>query len=187
MPKPVVPNPRSWTLRFKNGKSTIMIEVDPLQSLSDIREELLAAIQHTHTDGTLNGHDIPQNPDEIKLGIPVNVNDLKEGWIALERQDVDDGDAAPTGKGKGKASVAASVRKPGAASLKACPQSVGMRDGGLVAFKFASEDEVTEVEADDFAIAEEKWNVDVPTMESTYDNEEAEIDDEDIEIPVLNR
>jgi hypothetical protein len=62
-----------------------------------------------------------------------------------------------------------------------------MRDGGLVAFKFASEDEVTEVEADDFAIAEEKWNVDVPTMESTYDNEEAEIDDEDIEIPVLNR
>jgi hypothetical protein len=187
MPKTIVPNPRSWTLRFKNGKSTILIEVDPLQSLSDIRAELLAAIQLTHTGGKLNGHDIPQNPDEITLGIPANVNDLKEGWIALERHNEDDGDAVPTGKGKGKASVAASVRKPGSSTLKACPQSVGMRDGGLVAFKFASEDEVTETEADDFAIIEEKWNVDVPTMESTYDNEEAEMDDDDIEIPVLNR
>ncbi|KAF1825531.1 uncharacterized protein K489DRAFT_314979 [Dissoconium aciculare CBS 342.82] len=186
MLKTIEPTPRTWSLRFKHGRTTVLIVVDPLQSLSDIRAELLTALQQASPSGKLNGHDIPQNPDEIKLGIPVNINDLSEGYILLERQDLDDEDAAPKGKGKGKAS-AASVRKPGASTLKACPQGVGMRDGGLVAFKFASEEDVAETEADDFAIVEEKWNVTVPTMEDTYENDEASIPDDEIEVPVLNR
>lgn len=172
MLKTVTPNPRTWTLRFKNARTTIIVEVDPLQPLSDVRAELLKAIQQTHPDGKLNGHEIPQNPDEIKLGRPVNINMLSEGYVSLETEVADE---EPTGKGKGKASAV----KPKSTSLKSCPQEAGLRDGGLVAFKFKSEDDVEEVEADDFTVVQEKWNVIIPTMEETYGDDDAEERDMD--------
>lgn len=59
---------------------------------------------------------------------------------------------------------------------KDCPQGAGLRDGGIVAFKFRTEDEEwgrVEGEGDEMVVAEdeaerEEWDVVVPTLEETY-------------------
>ena len=185
------PNPQTWILRFKQNRTTILLHLDPLQSLALVKQQLLTAIQETHPDGTLNGIPIPDLPSEIQLGRPRNINDLTAGFELIESNDTStngalDGDVS--GKGKGKASAVPAVRPKKDArdpktQLKDCPQGAGLRDHGIVAFKFKpkdgdvvtsieeDEDEGIQVAKEDMVGVEEQWDVVVPSFEETYGEE----------------
>jgi hypothetical protein len=174
----VKPSPRTWTLRFKLGRTTCLLEVDPLQKLSDVRAELLHALQDTNIDGRVNGRDIPHNPDHIKLGRPVDRNDLSLGYTSIEEEL---GDGIETKKGKGKSAVGAIGRgKSSAESFRNCPQGAGFQNGDVVAFKFVNEDHEAHQEDDII----EQWDVVVPSMEETYGETEQQEDigDEGVEL-----
>ena len=80
---PITPNARTWTLRAKHHKTTLLLHVDPIQKLSSLRVELLSALHQTHPAGELEGHKIPQDANEIVLARPVDANDLSLGWEGL--------------------------------------------------------------------------------------------------------
>ena len=175
----ITPGPRTWTLRFKTNRTTILLHVDPLQTLSSVKSELLKAVQQTNPNGRLNGYEIPQNADEIQLARPADINDLSLGWENLEpRNEFPDGEEPESGKGKGKAGASSKSAGKASSKLKDCPQGAGLRDGGVVAFKFRRpEDEEDErakedEDGDEGIVVEserpEEWDVVVPTMEETY-------------------
>lgn len=160
------PSPRTWTLRFKQHRSTILLEVDPLQHLSDVRAELLQALNDGNPSGELNGQQIPKNPDEIQLGRAVDRNNLNLGYVTIEK---DEEGTEVSGKGKGKSSTASGT-KSAAGQMKECPQGAGLRNSDVVAFKFkiGLEDDEGDIEE------AEKWDVKIPTMEETYGDEDGQ-------------
>lgn len=179
------PTPQTWTLRLKHHRTTILLHVDPLQSLSSIKSELLKAVSQTHPDGTLNNVTIPQRASDVMLAKPVDINDLEAGWESLEPKGVIDGVFEDEGAGKGKGKVSMVKNNKTAATggknaLRDCPQGVGLRDGGVVAFKFrvqdAEKDGRVRGDVDGDAVIDigeeeeenEKWDVVVPSLEETY-------------------
>ncbi|KAK3052990.1 hypothetical protein LTR09_006054 [Extremus antarcticus] len=189
---PTAPTPRTWTLRFKHHRSTILLHIDPIQTLPSIRRDLLAALTQTNPTGTFNTHTLPQNPDEILLAKPVDINDLSLGWETLASTSTTDSETS--GKGKGKASSTASSVTKGKNSLQDCPQGAGLRDGGVVAFKFKGQGgdeggvrDTQEEDEDEIVVAEEDrgprrelWDVVVPTLEETYGDQMDEEEDEGV-------
>lgn len=163
----VTPSSRTWTLRFKHNTRTVLLEVDPLQKLSDVRAELLHALVETNPDGTFNGKEIPKNADHIQLGSANDRNDLSKGYTSLSS---DFEQIEESGKGKGKAT--AGKAKPGSSSAKDCPQGVGLKNGDIVAFKFAGDDGVP---GDEDEILEQ-WDVVVPSIEETYREDDEGVD-----------
>ncbi|KAF2768937.1 hypothetical protein EJ03DRAFT_111084 [Teratosphaeria nubilosa] len=182
----IQPTSKTWTLRFKHHRTTVLLHVDPLQKLSSVRAELLKAVQQTCPDGKFDGHAIPTNEADILLARPSDINNLSLGWEPLQHDfDLDAAlTEADTGKGKGKASVSAAQGKPGRSQVTDSVQGAGLRDGGVVAFKFRGEgdggaqadDEGVDVEGEDRLDGEtlvgepvtENWDVVVPSMEEIY-------------------
>ncbi|TKA31674.1 hypothetical protein B0A50_01752 [Salinomyces thailandicus] len=200
---PAIPlHSRTWTLRFKNQRSTVLLHVDPLQQLSSVRAELLIALQQTHPDGMLHGQRLPDTDEDILLARPADIHDLTLGWDPLARDEALENALAEesnsTGKGKGKAGASGKA-KSAKDKLSDCPQGAGLRDGGVVAFKFKSQaaaerDEGIEVDEHDgldndmlvSAPDKERWDVVVPTMEETYGDGEAGMGnlEDDIDVPM---
>lgn len=148
---------------------TLLVEVDPVQKLSDVRAELLQAIHDTNPSGELNGLAIPKNPDDIILGRAIERNNLTLGFISIT-SDLEGGEA----QGKGK-TAASSATKSVTGFLKDSPQGAGLRTGDVVAFKFKDNGE-GKGEEDELA---EKWDVVIPTMEETYGDEDEGIGSEE--------
>ena len=180
---PIQSNPRTWTLRFKNNRSTILLHIDPLQSLSSVKAELLVAVQQTNPDGTFNAHAIPQNADDIELAKPIDINDLSKGWESLEPKDDLLQEDAVDSKGKAKLG---SKKADGKNSLKDCMQGAGLRDGRVVAFRFgkAVEEPPPPYKAEgDFIVdvdmesKKDEWDVVVPTVEETYGDGQQLVDE----------
>lgn len=188
----ILPSPRSWILHFKHHRSTILLHVDPLQKLSSVRTELLAALYATQPSGLFNGHRIPDGEGEVILARPRDQNDLSAGWEKIGEDEDDELVPEEDKKGKGKAVVGSASAKGKASKDKItdCPQGVGLRDGGIVAFRFRSEaegarkeeDEGIDVDEEDEKLdgetlvgepEKEVWDVVVPTMEETYGEEGA--------------
>lgn len=179
------PSAKTWILKFKHHTTTVLLHIDPLQSFSSVKGELLAALEQTHKDGLLDGKPIPRDSNEILLGRPRDHNDLALGYELIHEAQDDDSDAgAVAGKGKGKAAAAtAKAGKSAKAQLKDCPQGAGLRDHGVVAFKFRrpedvvvdsvepQDDEGIVVSKEDMQGVEEEWDVVVPTFEETYGDE----------------
>jgi len=184
------PNPRTWTLRFKLHRTTILLHSDPQQRLSLLRAELLTALQTTHPHGFVEGksgstYNIPESYEDIILAKLRDQNDVHSGWERLIKpNDFGFEDEAVSAKGKGKAGAAKSAGKGG---VSECPQGVGLRDGAVVAFRFMTEAERQERSAGDEAdedvdeIAKagidepaEVWDVEMPTIESTYGEEDGQ-------------
>ncbi|KAK5130565.1 hypothetical protein LTR08_001945 [Meristemomyces frigidus] len=181
-------NSTTWTLRCKHHRTTLLLHVDPLQPLSSVRAELLKALQQTHPSGTLNGAVIPDHEADILLARQLTHDDLSLSWEALD-QDNELGNAdEQSAKGKGKVGGRAAKSN----KLTDCPQGAGLRDGGVVAFKFRSraarvmedsdgeEQESLDGETLVGAPVAERWDVVVPTMEETYRDEE----DEAVPVPL---
>jgi hypothetical protein len=185
------PNPRTWILRFKHNRTTVVLHIDPLQSLSSVKRELLTALQQTHPAGAINGLSIPQNSADILLARPKDINDLTLGFESIEPSssssiDPESDAVVGAGKGKGKAAAVSSKTVGGRnakAQLKDWPQGAGLRDHGIVAFKFKKvdgdvvisieeeEDEGIAVAREDMEGVQEEWDVVVPSFEETYGEE----------------
>jgi len=196
------PPPRTWCLRFKLNRTTILLHVDAQQPFASIRAELLAALRATNPSGVLKGtlrdgtpveYPLPESAEDIALAKPKDINDLNAGWetIGDANEDLlfDDelGFVSAKGRGKGKeaAGGAAKQKQSAAKSVNDCPQGAGLRDGGAVAVRFRRADEkarrqrlidgdldVDEIAKEGMGIDDAPWDVVVPTMEETYGDEE---------------
>lgn len=152
------PTASSWTLLLKRGTTTVLLSATKDQPLSNLKADLLSALQTRHSDGRMSdGTALPSSAEEIELGRPIDPRDQSRGWVSLEESAEDDGedmdvDGAKGGKGKGKARAKTAAAGTGP---KDTPAGAGLRDGSAVAFRFAGEEE---------------WDVRVPVLD--YDEED---------------
>jgi len=191
------PPPRTWCLRFKLNRTTVVLHIDALQTLASVRSELLSALQATHPDNVFKGttregtpvsYPLPATPEDIALAKQTDPNDPNGGWEAIG-DDLEEGlifDEDVSGKGKGKASAKPAARKSGgSASVNDCPQGAGLKDGSVVAFRFRLPEEkarrqrliegsldVDEIARDGMG-DDADWDVVMPSMEETYGEEDA--------------
>lgn len=157
----------NWTLRFKHGRITVLLLTEALTPLSILKIELLDALRERYPAGLPNPTQsaknqygfneyipIPDNAEDVVLAVPLDVYDVEKGWRQL------------SGAGND------------ALGLKASPKSVGVKDGGVLAFRFRGEDEGDgddeegEEETGEFVV---KW----PSYDETYG--EADPGGEDME------
>lgn len=151
------PSSLTWTLRLKHHKTTVLLHVEPLQTLSAVKAELLSALRETDPEG-INGIPLPSSSDSIVLGKPHDFNDISQGWQRIEESSHEDGDEDIQKKGKGKQS-----RDGGDSSVK----GVGLKDGAALAFKWVDADQ------DDHIVGEEEdWDVVVPSYDDVYPQDE---------------
>lgn len=130
-----------------------MLFVTQTQSFTSIKAELLEAIQSIGIHD-INGDQIPTSSDDIVLGVPVDKNDLSNGWVDLEMLErEDDEESGSKMKGVKKNSV-----------LNASPQGAGLKDGAMLAFKFRRHGD-----EDESNLGGDDWDVIIPS----YDDEDA--------------
>jgi hypothetical protein len=108
------PNPISWTLRFKRGKHTILLLVDPLTPFSSIKADLLDTLRERYPTGLSNSTSptltlIPDSVKDVFLGIPVDPLEPGEGWTELSTNQGD---------------------------IIESPKSLALKDGAAIAFAF---------------------------------------------------
>lgn len=178
------PSPQTWTLRLKSRKTTVLLHVDPLHTFTTIKSYLYDALQETGLKDFETGESIPlpSAPSEIQLGRPVNINDAHEGFRLGEWEYPEvEGDEDSKGKGKAKAG-----RKPNggatatAANVKDCPKGAGLKDGSVLAFRWAGDgiwdgSDDMDVDLDERRAGKEvdMWGVKLASFEDAYgvDNE----------------
>ncbi|CAG5165826.1 uncharacterized protein ALTATR162_LOCUS6846 [Alternaria atra] len=138
-----IPSPQTWTLRLKSNKTTVLLHVDPLHTFDTIKTYLYDALQETDFKNPETGESIPlpSSASEIQLGRPVNINDAHEGFqlgeweYTISEEDQEEG----KGKGKAKAGSANGGSKAGTADVKQCPKGAGLKDGAVLAFRWAGD------------------------------------------------
>ena len=193
------PPPRVWCLRFKLNRTTVLLHIDALQTLASIRSELLDALRATHPDGIFKGtlrdgapvsYPLPAHPEDIALAKQTDPHDPNAGGEAIG-DDLEEGlifDEDVKGKGKGKAKAAPSRKSVSSAKdVNDCPQGQGLKDGSVVAFRFRLPEEKArrqrlidgELDVDEIARDgmgdDADWDVVMPTMEETYEDEDAAV------------
>lgn len=175
------PTPDVWTIKFKNARTTVVLHVYQLQTLSSLKVELLHALNSAYPSGELNGMTLPESPDDIELAKPRDFSNVESGaWQSIEPDAQDDfdadmfnagGDVTPKGKGKGKA------RAKGAGH-KDSPLGAGLKDMCAVAFRFKGQKQAPRPVDDDFDEGlgleddvlpdADGWNVELPKFEDVY-------------------
>ena len=87
------------------------------------------------------------------FGIPVDKNDISKGWVGLDIPAVEvEDNLGSKKKVGGKKSV-----------LNTSPAGAGLKDGGMLAFKFRGEDAL--VDQDGLDMDDNDWDVIMPTYE----------------------
>jgi hypothetical protein len=108
-----------------------------------MKQSLLHALKETQPSGILNSTKIPSSPSQVRLAKPVDPVDVESGWEELTTEEED-------GVVKG----------------------VGLKDGGVLAFKFGVKDEDEDLtEEDDEVIGEgekEGWDVVIPRFQDEF-------------------
>lgn len=158
------PNPLSWTLRFKNHNVTVVLLVSPTEPLEGIRKTLLKALQVRGIE-EINGVQIPEQPSEIELGVPIDRNNLEKGWVRLE---LANGDSSNTGSKKN-------------AIIGDSPQALDLRDSQAVAFRFRSrgrEEINANGEESDMDVDDLGWDVMIPTYEDDEEEQQEQEQEE---------
>ncbi|KAI8198194.1 hypothetical protein KHU50_008894 [Colletotrichum sp. SAR 10_65] len=90
-----------YSVRFKYGTHTILLFVDSQQTFSEITTTLLEILRDRFPDGLTINHTSPETtplPDgdvELAYALPVNANDLTQGWKNIKVKDND----TPVAKG----------------------------------------------------------------------------------------
>ena len=139
------------TLRFKIHKLTILLECKDTQTFESIRIELLQAIKATGLKD-IDGEDLPSDPEDIILGVPMDKNNLDKGWVNLEIPEFDEDDARRK-SGVKKGSV-----------LNESPLGAGLKDGDMLAVRFRKAP-TDEMELDG------EWEVTLPNLDDAYEEE----------------
>ncbi|KAL8894867.1 MAG: hypothetical protein Q9192_003999 [Flavoplaca navasiana] len=151
------PSPQQLTLRFKCHKTTILLLVDPHDNLTSIKAKLLEALKVTNVS-EIRGQPLPTEPDDVLLGVPVDLNDPAQGWTNLEIPEVEDDIRK---KGPKKSGV-----------LNASPMGAGLKDGSVLAIRFRSEAS----DADDLNMGNNEWDVVMPTFDDEEGSQTKETD-----------
>lgn len=108
-----------WTLRLKYGKYTILLFAAPLTPFTTIKNDLLTILRERYPDGLLlssstSPKPIPDKINEVALGEPIDIFEPSKGWTELDTV---------------------------SGGLKECPQSLGLKDGAVIAFAFLEKGE----------------------------------------------
>ena len=149
-------NSTNWTLRFKHGRLTVLLFTEPLTPFSTLKDELLSVLRERYPKGLPKPGEpndyvsIPDSIDDVALAFPADQNDMSKGWKELELSG-----------GKG--------------GMKDSPKGKGLKDGGVLAFRFRSEaeDEDGEGEGDG-----EEFVVEWPSYDDNYgDQVQEQVDD----------
>ncbi|KAI0548917.1 hypothetical protein F4679DRAFT_289359 [Xylaria curta] len=88
------------SIRFKHGKHTILLFVDPMATFSHVQEELLDVLKERcpdgiGTSGSLEKTELPNSASQIKFAVLKDKTDPTQGWKPLTFE-LDD---APVDKG----------------------------------------------------------------------------------------
>ncbi|KAF1833885.1 hypothetical protein BDW02DRAFT_569635 [Decorospora gaudefroyi] len=160
----VTPSPQTWTLRLKSHKTTVLLHVDPLNTFDTIKSMLYDALQETELRHPETGKSIPlpSSPSELQLGRPFNVNEASDGFYLGEWEYAIEEEVEGKGKGKAKAE-----------SGRHCPKGAGLKDGTVLAFRWAGDGHWDG--EDEFDIGKgrvpkegETWGVKLATFEDAY-------------------
>jgi len=152
---PTEPNPSTWTLRLKHHKTTILLHIDPLQTLASLKEDLLLALQQTCPHQTLHGKQLPSAAGAFAIAKPRDPLDVAaKGWERL-----------PAGKKAERESV----------------KAAGVRDNAVLAFRWDEKGKKAVLGADegdgDGEVGlgfdgdggeDEEWDVVLPSFEDQY-------------------
>lgn len=181
------PSPLSWTLRFKRRKETILLHVDPLQTLTSIKQTLADVWRDVH--GSIN--DTDTTASDILLGLPLDKADLTKGFRAIETDSISstiegaDGEKFdddlfgetrskhnPSKSSPNKTSSKGKRKSKGLVGVEDCPKTLGLRDGGVMAFRFRSDPwKGGQGPEDEGFVDEEAWDVEVPTLDDCLGEE----------------
>jgi hypothetical protein len=156
MPPKGVPKTKEWTIKLKNGKTTVLLFAEGAQSLATFKTNLITALNTTHPSGELEGAVIPESPEDIELAKPIKQDEPAKGWTPLIATDQDDelgDDDTPSRRTKD-------------VSL----YSLGIRENWTLAFRFKDDS------------AADEWNVDVPELIYYEDMDEDEKPEDENEV-----
>jgi hypothetical protein len=168
------PSPQTWTLRLKSHKTTVLLHVEPLHTFSTIKAYLYDALQETELKDPETGEliPLPPSPSDIQLGRPVDINDAHQGFQLGEWEYTggDEEEEEGSGKGKGKAKAGG---KANGASVNDCPKGAGLRDGAVLAFRWAGDGSWDGDDDDEMAEGRagkegDMWGVTFATFEDAY-------------------
>lgn len=170
------PTPLTWTLRLKSRKTTVLLHVDPLHTFSTIKSHLYDALKETDLKDPETNESIPlpDSPSDIQLGRPVDINDASQGfqlgeWELPAEEDEDDG-----GKGKGKAKAGGPSKNTATAGGD-CPKGASLKDGAVLAFRWAG-DGIWDGGEDADMESDNSWGVKLASFYDAYDvNNETDV------------
>lgn len=140
---------------FKKHHLTVFLLVSHVQTIASVKETLLHALKARDIK-EINGEPVPDSTSKIELGVPIDRNDLAEGWKKLEVPAQGTKDADKTRIVGGKKSV-----------LNLTIQGAGIRDSQSIAFRFrdAAEDD-KEKDQLELQLDDPGWDVIVPEYDS---------------------
>jgi hypothetical protein len=194
------PSPLTWTLRLKSHKTTVVLHVNPLQTFSLIKTELLHALQDTSLKHPDTGEEIPlpDSPSDIQLGRPITLNDPHAGFTLGEWEytntasDMEIDEVKPVKNGKG---AKRGKNDGGNINVKDCPKGAGLKDNAVLAFRFKGDgtewededdgDEGVDLSADDVrgrgkrSRKGDMWGVRIASFEDSY----GEVNTGDVGLP----
>jgi hypothetical protein len=169
------PSPQTWTLRLKSRKTTVLLHVDPLDTFSTIKSNLYNALQETglKDPDTREPISLPDSPSDIQLARPVDVHDAQQGFQLGEWERSVDESEEDGGKGKGKAKAS---NKSGsgttAGNMRDCPKGAGLKDGSVLAFRWAGDGTVDggdDADMDqDLEQGSNMWGVKLASFDDAY-------------------
>jgi len=168
-----IPSAQTWTIRFKYHKSTVLLHVEPNQTIDSLKESLLYALRDVKTSPNfLNGQTPPSSASQIHLAKPRNPLDISEGWEPLDEsslkdvfEDDDEGNDKKKGKGKAKAKVESSGQT---------VKGIGIKDNAVLAFRWRTKEKGGKKGDEDEFEEGDGWDVVIPTFEDVYGVEDAE-------------
>ncbi|KAK3063164.1 hypothetical protein LTS18_002549 [Coniosporium uncinatum] len=150
---PIQPNSSTWTVRLKHHKTTIVLHIDPLQTLASLKEDLLLALQQTCTHQTLRGKQLPSAAGAFAIAKPRDPLDVARGWERL-----------PAGKKADRESV----------------KAAGLRDNAVLAFRWDEKGKKAVMGGEEEGDGDEglgldgdgregeEWDVVLPSFEDQY-------------------
>ncbi|KAG9194312.1 hypothetical protein G6011_04347 [Alternaria panax] len=173
------PSPQTWTLRLKSHKTTVILHVDPLHTFDTIKTYLYDALQETGLKNPAGESiPLPSSAAEIQFGCPVNINDASEGFKLGEWEVAYIASDEEEFEGKGKASKANAGgssnggAKADTAKINQCPKGAGLRDGAVLAFRWAGDGSWDGEDEFDLSKSSRKgghmWGVKLASFEDAY-------------------
>lgn len=117
-------------MKFKSHKTTVVLHIDPLQSIQSIKEELLRVLTETQPQSLHSGTEMPTNASSISLAKPIEGHDPSSGWTELF-----DADGNIT-TGNEPLSKKRKVNDGGVKIQDQCMKTAGIKDGATLAYRF---------------------------------------------------